>query len=149
MDQSAEDLADEILELIPRIMQSLRAEMRAHRQGGRRDGDLSVVQFRALGFLHRRPGCSLAELAEHIGLTPPTTSALVDVLAGKGLLLRVDSPGDRRRVELRLSAAGCAVWEDARRETRASLAERLIPLSPEEYAQVSQALRLLDGVYSE
>src|SRR5512141_1148135 len=105
MEKTSETLANDMLDIIPLIMQSLRGEMRKHR-----GGDLTVVQFRTLGYLRRKPGVSLAELAEHIGLTPPSTSALVDGLVSKGLLLRVEAAGDRRRVALRLSDAGSAVW---------------------------------------
>jgi DNA-binding MarR family transcriptional regulator len=143
MSQTSETLASKILDIIPLIMQSIRAEMRKHRAG-----DLSVVQFRALGYLRGKPGSSLAELAEHIGLTPPTTSALVDGLVSKRLLLRADSPNDRRRVELRLSDAGCAVWEDARRGAQESLVARLDGMSAEERQRVYQAMETLGALYT-
>lgn len=144
MDQTTETLANEILNVVPLIMQSLRAEMRKHRST-----DLTVVQFRALGYLRRKPGSSLAELAEHLGLTPPSASALVDGLVTKGVLLRVESPGDRRRVELRLSDAGHAVWEDARSETEASLVARLDQVSAEERELVHLAMQILGTLYAE
>jgi DNA-binding MarR family transcriptional regulator len=144
MGPTSDTVADELLNTIPRIMQALRAEMRRHRSG-----DLTVVQFRALSFLHRRPGSSLAELAEHIGLTPPTTSALVDGLVSKGLLRRVEAQGDRRRVDLSLSAAGCVVWEAARHGARENLVTRLDGMRAVEREQIAAALQVLDRLYPE
>ena len=51
--------------------------------------DLSVPQFRTLLFLRRHPGASLSEVAEHIGLTLPSISKMIDRLEARDLLARL------------------------------------------------------------
>ena len=139
---SSEDLAFEILEVVPALMHSIRVEMRKHRAS-----DLSVVQFRALASMSRSPGISLAGLAEQVGLMPSSASALVDGLAVKGLVMRAESAGDRRRVELRLTGPGLEVLEAAQQGARESLAERLSVLPEADRDLVYRALKILRPLY--
>ncbi|MBE0698080.1 MAG: MarR family transcriptional regulator [Anaerolineaceae bacterium] len=134
-----EDTAARILEVVPQIMQAIRVEIRRSRAS-----DLSVVQQRVLGFLRRRPGCSLSELAEHIGLTLSSASTLVDGLVDQGLLLRVESAEDRRRVELRLSEAGSQQLEAALKSAREGLVRQLAGLTEEQCRLIQQALDILE-----
>ena len=93
MGVSPEEAALEIMETIPLVMRIMRAEMRQHRQA-----ELSVPQFRTLAFVKRRPGVALNNLSEHLGLTPASTSKLVDGLVERNLLERREAAEDRRRV---------------------------------------------------
>ena len=63
MEDEAE-LASKLVEVIPLVMRAIRSHMRANRAL-----DLSVPQYRALGFVVRHPGASLSQVAEHQGLT--------------------------------------------------------------------------------
>ena len=76
MERSAsaeEQCAREILDTVPVVMRMIRKELR--KRGAR---VLTVPQFRTLAFVNRRKGASLSEAAEHIGLTLPSVSTLVD-----------------------------------------------------------------------
>ena len=101
-----------LIEVVPLVMRALRAEMRRHRSA-----DLSVPQFRVLAFVDRRRGATLSEVAEHIGLTLPSASRMVDGLVARNLLTRGISPSDRRFVALALTAQGRSRLESARRAT--------------------------------
>ena len=135
--------ARELLEVMPSVMRTVRAEMRSSRAN-----DLSVPQFRALGFLHRNPGTSLSEVAEHIGLTLPSMSKLMDGLVERKLVRRQGGRGDRRRVNLELTAHGCAVWQSARASAQASLAARLSALDEDERATITRAMRILHPLFA-
>ncbi len=130
--------AREVLETIPLIMRVIREEMRRHRMHG-----LSVPQFRTLALLHRQAGASLSEGAEHIGLTLPAMSQLIDGLVAGGLVLRRASAADRRRVTLTLTPAGRRVLAGARRHTQAALASLLARVGPAERETVGAAMRIL------
>ena len=114
---ATEACAAEILDVVPAVMRFIRTEMRSHRAPG-----LSIPQFRTLMYVRRNRQVSLTGVAEHLGLTPASTSTLVDGLSRRGLLLRVASESDRRRVCLSLTASGQTAMESIRRETRATLA---------------------------
>ena len=90
MEDEAE-LASKLVEVIPLVMRAIRSHMRANRAL-----DLSVPQYRALGFVVRHPGASLSQVAEHQGLTLGAASRLVDGLVTRGLVERRASTQDRR-----------------------------------------------------
>lgn len=139
-----EEVALDVMETVPLVMRAMRAEMRQHRQG-----DLSVPQFRALAYLRRQPGSSLNSLAEHLGLTPASTSKLVDILVERQLLERRLSSEDRRRITLTLTPAGLAVWEESFRHTQAHFARRLAKLNEVEREMLQVSMQLLRPLFLE
>ena len=136
-----EALARELLDTVPAVMRFIRAEMRRHR-GPR----ISVPQFRTLELLGRMPGCSLSDVAEHLGVSRPTASVLVDRLVRRGLVERAQHPQERRRVVLSLTRSGQALLDRARAHTRARIARRLAGRSAAEHACLAQGLGLLRQV---
>ena len=138
-----EQAAQQVLDVVPLVMRTLRAQMREHR-----GENLSVPQFRTLGFLKRREGASLSEVAEHIGLTLPSMSKLVDGLVARKLVVRETYAGDRRRVTLALSARGRATHEAAVGSTRAFLVERLACLDEAERVDVARAMQILRPLFA-
>jgi DNA-binding MarR family transcriptional regulator len=141
MKETAEALAREILDVVPFTMRVIREEMRRHR-----GGDLSLPQFRSLLFLQRNPGAALREVADHLGLTPPTVSTMTAGLVSRGLIERPDSTVDRRRVELRLTARGNTLIDRVRGETVAKFAEQLEKLPPLEREKMISSLDSLRRV---
>jgi len=124
-------------------MRCIRAEMRSHRAPG-----LGVPQFRTLVYLSRQEGSSLSDVAEHLGLTAPSTSVMVDGLVSRGLVARQTHSGDRRRVTLALTPAGRAAMESAQASTESRLAERLAGLQEPERAAIVEAMQALLAVFT-
>jgi len=123
-------------------MRSLRAEFRSHR-----GNDLSIPQYRTLMFLRRSPGKSLADLAEHLGITPPSTSKLVDGLVKRGLVDRQDFQVDRRRIVLSLTPAGKELAESSLRLSQAAYLERFARLPKETLEIIQQAMEALRLIF--
>jgi DNA-binding MarR family transcriptional regulator len=144
MSTSTEECARSVLEAVPLVMREIRAQMRSHR-----GLDLSVPQFRALAFLRRKPEASLSDLASHIGTSLPSMSKLVNGLVGRGLVERDASAADRRRLTLRLTREGAALFQAARADTQAHLARTLGRLSPKEHAVVTRALGILSSLFGQ
>jgi DNA-binding MarR family transcriptional regulator len=140
----ADACAAEVLDTVPAVMRFIRAEMRSHRAPG-----LSVPQFRTLMFVRRNREASLGDVSDHLGLTPASTSTLVDGLSRRGLLHRVASLSDRRRISLSLTAAGQAAMQSIRRETRATLAGALSSLSPSDLRDIDRAMTALRRTFAE
>jgi DNA-binding MarR family transcriptional regulator len=138
LQQSAYD----ILEIAPQIMQSIRVEMRS-----RRTPELSVPQFRALTFVRRNTERSLSDLAEHLGLTLPSASKLIDGLVKQGYIIRRESSVDRRRLTLALTAEGERLLCAAREGTQAHLTEILKPLPEKDLEIICRAMELLRPLF--
>jgi DNA-binding MarR family transcriptional regulator len=142
MNAMPNEAAAELLEVVPRVMRVIRARMRQHRATA-----LSVPEFRTLGFLSLHTGASLSAVADHIGLTLPSMSKLIDGLVERKLVTRESDLADRRRVTLALTARGRALLQSARAPTQAYLAEVLAALAPADRTTVVQAMRVLRPLF--
>ncbi len=70
------------------------------------------AEFRLLHRLsHEDDGLRLGDIAQALGVRPPTASQLVDALERRGLVERAPDGEDRRAVRIRLSAEGRALGE--------------------------------------
>jgi DNA-binding MarR family transcriptional regulator len=141
--EQSKDCALEILEVAPSIMRTIRTEMRK-----RRTPDLSVPQFRVLTYLNRHPGASLSEVADHIGLTPPSMSKNIDGLVVRQLITRQTSQADRRRIHLALTDMGKTLLESAHQETLARLTDMLADLSSDQHDAIIKAMDALRPIFA-
>jgi DNA-binding MarR family transcriptional regulator len=133
----------ELMDTAPQIMQAIRVEMRRGR-----GSDISIPQFRTLAFIQRIPDSSLSKLAEHLGLTLPSVSKLVDGLVKQGLIIRQESTEDRRRLTLELTQAGASIINSARAGAQANLAKKLDCLTNSELETIHAAMLLLHPIFS-
>lgn len=137
-----DDVVSLVMATVPLVMGVFRGEMRANRPAG-----LSVPQFRALIFIHKRAEGSISGLSEHMGLAPSTASKLVDGLVKRDFVMRTAADDDRRRVVLTLTESGSTTLEDARSQARAKLEEHLSALSPDEEDAVVVAMSALHRMF--
>jgi DNA-binding MarR family transcriptional regulator len=142
MTMTPEESARELLEVVPIVMRDIRSEMRS-----RRPPDLTVAQFRALAFVNRNEGSSLSEVANHMGLTPPSTCRLVDGLIARGMMTRQEYPSDRRRVRLDVTPLGLTILEASRRGTLKCLADKLSGLAAGDREVIVRAMEALRSVF--
>jgi DNA-binding MarR family transcriptional regulator len=132
------ECAREVLDVVPIVMRAIRSELRKY--GAR---EMSVPQYRALGFVYRNESASLSELADHVGLTLSTMSTLVDGLVAQGLVNRREDPEDRRRMTLTLTVLGRNRHEASREAALVSLGKMLRQLSPSDRTTVTRAMQVL------
>jgi DNA-binding MarR family transcriptional regulator len=138
MPSSVRDCAHEVLDVVPMVFRAIRTELRNY--GAKQ---MSLPQFRTLAFVYRNEGVSLSEVADHMILTLPTMSMLVDGLVVGGLISRREDPEDRRRMTLTLTRDGRARFESAREATMTYLEQRLGQLSPADRATITASMRIL------
>ncbi len=132
---SPEVVADELRPVLLRIARELRRETE---QFG-----VTSRQVTLLWLIKSRPGLSLRELAAEEGISPPALSGYVDRLEKLGLVERVRSSDDRRRVGLVLTPVGTRLLRRVRERRTAWLATRLGTLEPDELEAVGRALEPL------
>jgi DNA-binding MarR family transcriptional regulator len=100
-------------------------------------------QVTLLWLIRERPGLSLRELAAEERISAPALSGHVDRLERAGLIVRVRSADDRRRVGIALTEDGSRLLKRVRAQRTTWLAERLKDLQPEELAAIEAALEPL------
>ena len=132
---SAETVAAELRPVLLRLARELRKETE---QLG-----ITPRQATLLWLVKRSPGMSLAELASEEGISAPAMSGHVDRLERAGLLDRVRSSEDRRRVGLTLTADGERLMRRVRARRTTWLANRLRALEAGELETVEAALPAL------
>lgn len=142
MGDTLDTCARELLDVMPIVMQDLRRTMRSHAAP-----DLRVPELRSLAFLRHSPGSNLTDLAEHIGVSLPSMSKLVDTLSYRGFIDRQSDPTDRRRVRLSLTKEGLSVLSAAREAVKTAFAAKLAHLDPADIETVTAGLRLLRQLF--
>ena len=144
MEASPGHCANELLEVVPLIMRSIRAQVRNHSSP-----ELSIPQFRALAFLGRNHRATLSDVAAFLGLTLPSASKLIDGVVCAGFAKRETDSADRRCVALTLTPAGQKKYRAALKYAHDFLSERVIQLSPAERMHLLKAMNSLRAVFSE
>jgi len=145
------EIADELLDLLPRLLQRIRADIP-------RETDLEQVQpewrdiselrattgqVRLLRILMRTQRCTMQKLAEQLDVAPPTVTAMVKRLLSQGFVERLRDEEDWRMVWILPTERGqraVALYDQLR---RASLQRRLAHLTQEEQAQLRLSLPIL------
>lgn len=72
---------------------------------------LSMIQFAALKFIDEREKPLMRLVAEHLLITPPTLTQLIDEMEKKKLVERISSENDRRAILVVLTKRGKVVLE--------------------------------------
>jgi DNA-binding MarR family transcriptional regulator len=132
---SPEAVASDLRPVLLRLARELRKETE---QLG-----ITARQATLLWLVKRRPGLSLAELAAEEGISAPAMSGHVDRLERAGLLERVRSSDDRRRLGLRLTEEGERLMRRVRARRTTWLADRLKALEPSELEAIELAVPAL------
>ena len=131
-DQAREG-AREILEIVPLVMRTVAAQLRAA-------GELPApAHFGLLSVLSVRPRM-LTDLASLLGVSRPTISSSISAMVERGWVKRTAPEDDRRVVIIEVTATGRAALERVSRAAESHLAEMLAPLD------VPARRRLLGGL---
>lgn len=109
-------------------------------------GDLSVPQFHMIMTIRRREQVSMTELSCLLGVSPPSTSAMVDRLTEKGILTREHSVEDRRKVVVRVSSKAIKDIKRIEDTIFRSFIELVEKIGPETARKWSEALERVKSV---
>jgi DNA-binding MarR family transcriptional regulator len=142
MRDNSKQCARDVLDTVPLVMRFIRDQVRLRRSAG-----LSLPQFRTMVFLKRTRRASLSAVSEHLGLSLPAMSRLINGLVRGGLLERETVLTNRRQVALTLTSRGQTTLEKARSEIRLHLAASLKQLTAADQKAVQDTMRLLRRVF--
>ncbi|MBM3771699.1 MAG: MarR family transcriptional regulator [Acidimicrobiia bacterium] len=136
-------LAHEILRIVPLVMRTVAAELRAA-------GELPApAHFGLLSVLAAQPHpLSLTDLAARQGVSPPTMSNSISALVARGWVRR-SAGKDRRQVRIEVTAKGRATVSRVGRSAERHLAELLEPVGDEARQRLGEGLQVLLGVFGE
>ena len=107
------------------------------------DFGITPVQFAALTAIQREPGLDQRTLAGRIGFDTSTLGSVIDRLEARGLVVRNNSPTDRRVRLLSLTEAAHTLLRDIDPSMRKAQLRMLAPLPPEQRLVFMDMLRTL------
>ena len=124
------------------LADSLRAPLlraaRRLRQEAQRAGS-SALDALILGYIRRRPGVGVSELAQAEQVSRPSMSGHIKRLEAAGWIQRFGDQEDGRRSGLQITPAGEAQLDAVRQRRNDWLADRLARLTPEARAALAAA----------
>ncbi|MDO9181817.1 MAG: MarR family transcriptional regulator [Bacteriovorax sp.] len=131
-------LADLMMDVMPKAMQSIREEMRQGR------GDrVTIPQFRVLAAVNRGI-CHNKELGERLGVSEAAISKMIDFLVKEGLIKKGINKNDRRQSLLSLTNEGQKLFNFIKNDARSRLKIKLEALSVEDVDSVIYGLKILE-----
>ena len=136
----ARESARDILEIIPLVMRTVAAELRAA-------GEMPApAHFGLLSVLSVHPRM-LTDLAALQGVSLPTMSNSISAMVQRGWVRRAAPESDRRVVMIEVTPTGRAALERVSRCAETHLAEALAPLDPPTRKRLQGGLGVLRKVF--
>ncbi|MBW1893148.1 MAG: MarR family transcriptional regulator [Deltaproteobacteria bacterium] len=113
---------------------------------GKKDAlaDLTAAQLHTMIMVNMRGRLSMNELSDLLGVSPPSTSVMVEKLVEKGILARNHSVEDRRKVIVQISPQAINDMksvEDAILQSFVELVERIGPETAKKWSEVLEKIK--------
>lgn len=144
------DLASALLDIAPRLLRRVRADLPLENDAASDPTLREVAELRAtpgqltlLGTLVERERCTMQELAEQLTVAPSTATAMVKRLVAQGYIERSRDETDWRSVWVKPTQAGRRAVEVFQSTQLNTLQKRLARLSEAERASIRAALPAL------
>jgi DNA-binding MarR family transcriptional regulator len=142
MKRPSREVAREILKIIPLVMRTVAAELRAA-------GELPApAHFGLLTMLSAQPR-TLSELANLQGVSLPTMSNSISAMVQRGWVRRTAPVKDRRVVIIEVTPTGKAALERVGRAAEAHLAVLLTPLDAAARRRLQAGLSVLRKIFGD
>lgn len=109
-------------------------------QKGQTDAELYFGQLPILEYIHDHPGCTQAEIAEHLCVTPASISTSTKRLQKSGLLTKATDPDNLRCNRLAITEEGIVRCENNRAMIDRINDRMFSGISPEELAAFGTTL---------
>lgn len=126
-----------MMEVIPKLMQTLRGEMRRSR-----GESLSVPQFRVLAAISRGL-CHNKEIGDLLGVSEAAISRMLDILVSNKLIKKGSNKVDRRQTILSLTANGEKFFHKTKMEAKIRLKTRLGTLPEGDLSILIKSLHII------
>jgi DNA-binding MarR family transcriptional regulator len=137
----ARNSAREILKIVPLVMRTVAAELRAA-------GELPApAHFHLLTIISQQPR-TLSELAALQGVSLPTMSNSISAMVERGWVRRTAPTRDRRVVIIEITTTGKSAVERVGRSAEAHLADVLAPLDGASRKRLQAGLGVLRKVFT-
>ena len=108
-----------------------------------RENGLSRSMIGTLFHLSHRDHAGVTDLGEHLGVSSPAASQMLERLVDEGLIQRSEDPDDRRMKKITLTEKGSKVMKESVSARLGWLEQLTENLSEEEKRQITSAMELI------
>lgn len=108
--------------------------------------ELSLPQKNMIMAIRNRKTVTMTDLANQLGVSPPSASAMVDRLVEKKILVREHSVEDRRKVMVRISSEAMSMMDGIEENMLAFFVDLVEKIGPETTKQWCQVLEQVESV---
>jgi DNA-binding MarR family transcriptional regulator len=108
-------------------------------------GSLSIVHLHVLTVLEASGPLAMGKVAEALDVSIASATGIVDRMESRGLVERLQQPGDRRVVLVQPTPAGRAVFNDLESQRRAAITRILERLTDDELSSFLMGLRAMSA----
>lgn len=129
-----------ILDIVPPSMRFIREQMRISARS-----QLTVPQFRILARLSRDQAGN-GELADWMGVSPPTMSRMLRPLIKRKLVTRKIDQKNKRQIILGLTESGQEIYQQIRNEVLLKFSKKISSLGSKKKTDLSEGLAILQEV---
>ena len=136
MDKNIKEMSKRLDACLPRLMLGMRRNVsqEAHRL------KLSSSQLMVMmGLRYCSGSCTMSDICKDTGITTTALTTVIDGLIKLKMVRRVQSPADRRKVVVTLTAAGTRATESFRKLHYNNIEKMMSMLDPSERAAVVKA----------
>jgi DNA-binding MarR family transcriptional regulator len=140
---NSEDVVKRWVQELDAILSSLSLVFIQLERSGKCCQGVTLSQCHTLDVLSRNGDLTMNELSRQMGLAKSTMTRIVNTMVRKGWLDRKRDQGDRRRVNVRLTAEGRAMSENVNHSSRAYVQRILKHLPAEKIPQLVESLNLV------
>jgi DNA-binding MarR family transcriptional regulator len=120
--------------------------LRGRDQHRKEDGDLTIAQVRALFALDAREAATAGEIAEAARLSPASVTGMLDELERDGVVTRVRSDTDRRRVLVTLTEEGRSLLGRRRRRWLKRWEQAMDEVPERDLEAAAEVMRRIGGL---
>jgi len=138
-----EEVPKLFMDMATRSMHVVRSFVRAEA-----DPHTTVPQFRILAAINRGLD-QISKIAEHIGVSQPAMSRMVDVLMQKGLVAKDSDPIDQRAYIIKLTPNGKQLFNQIKKESEKKIKRKLETMAPEQIAALRNAVTCINNFVQE
>lgn len=121
----------------------------AHERGDRKINAFNFIRFKTLIFVDHHPDSSMRHIAEYLGVTPPSTTSLVNNMVKEGDLKRVLDKKDRRIVRLAITPKGKNNLKNAFKNMAGRIKKALSALNKAEINNLAKIMEKLSRAYAQ
>ncbi len=105
--------------------------------------EVTLRQWEVLVWLARDPELSQSQLAECMGIEPPTLAGVVNRMERDGWILKTNCEDDRRRCKLHPTAKAEAIWSRSVTLAHEVRAQAIAGISPEDLATMKRVCDMI------